>query len=890
MTDIFHQSAPRHFVGRSKEKKYIFDLIANARDGQGGTLVLRGDAGIGKTALLEHAGRSAPHMRVIRASGDECEQELPFSALHQFCRPILPHLADIPAPYRTVLHTAFGLVEGTSDLLRVGAATLELLSYSARDQALLCLIDDAQWIDSASLQVLTFLARRVNYETVAMLFATRPVRTQDRLESLPGLPVGALSDTDATELLATRRLVTFDDRVRQRILLEARGNPLALLEMSPPEEFALPGASTPNRITRGYQDRLADVPAGARLLMTVASADPTGDPGLLWSAARHLNIELAAATAAATATELIAFSTKIQFCHPLARSTVYLAASAEKRRLAHRVLAEFTDANTAPDRRAWHRAHASTGPNEDIAADLEASAQRAQARGGVAAMAAFLERAVALSLDPYRRTERTLAAVRAYIDAGDNDAAQKLLTGIEGIALDEHQAAQADVLRGRMAFLRHEDGTTFMLRAVQRLAHTGRERSGDFLLDAVEASVLVGRDGDVLNEMPTAMRSEPSPRTPDLLDGLAQLSTGGHRSAYPQLRRALDDGDTPMWIRWPALSAAVAGELWDPHAQVSIAQQLVRTGRELRLPLLLRLGLAQTACNAALCGDLKQAAAAIEEEEALADALGGSPVTYHRLHLAAMRGRRREAVRLLAPAAAAAVSSGGQHRATVHWAEAVLYNGLGDYPAALAAACHAAAHGDLYVTGLSLPELLEAAVRCGERDTAARVLSSLTDRTEASGTRSGLGIAAYARGLFTGKEDHYREAVEHLGASPLIPYRARAHLLYGEWLRRENRRREGRQQLRMAYDLLTESGAEAFARRARDELRATGEQSQRRVGALTSQELHVARLVAAGATSKEVAGALMLSTRTIDAHLRNIFRKLGVTSRRQLKNHAVIGD
>ncbi|MFJ2259628.1 AAA family ATPase [Streptomyces sp. NPDC087844] len=942
-------------VGRQAEMRRIDELTGAAREGSGGALVLRGEAGIGKSALLDDTRRAASGFRTVRASGAEYERELPFAALHQLCVPMLRHLAELPAEHREVLRNAFGLAASAPDVFRIGVAALELLSCAARDRPLLCLIDDAQWLDTASSKVLTFLARRITCEPVAMVFAVRLHRTEGgagepaepggpaevdgpggvdgpgaagaagaagatgaagaaggqggpgecgergELDELPGLLVGGLSDADARTLLAAKSHVTLDDQVRRRIMAEARGNPLALLELPRSGGFAPPDTSSvPTRIERGFQARLAGLPDGARLLLTVASADPTGDPGLLWPAARLLDLDPRTVGAAATATGLVEFSTRVSFCHPLARSAVYRAAEAERRRTAHRVLAEVTDPAVDPDRRAWHRAQAGAGPDEDVAAELERSAFRARSRGGVAAAAAFLERAAALSVDGAKRTERTLTAVRAKLDAGSTDTAVNLLATVENAPLDELQHARVDLLRGRIAFVRHNDGDgpMFMLRAARRLSEPDPRWSRDCFLDALEMGLVVGRATGVMDMVLAAARTAAppsrSPDSPDVLDALIRLGTDGHRAAYPLIRSALDGDDAPMWTRRPALAIVLAAELWDPHTHAAITEWLMKTGRESGSPLVLRLGLAQLTSWAVLSGDLGQAVAAIAEEEAIADAVGGPPVTYHRLQFAALRGRRQEALELFeAVTEEASVSGAGQLIANTHWAAAVLHNGLGEYPAALAAARQAVANGDLFLAGFSLPELVEAALACGERDAAVRALEALTERTDASGTSSGLGIAAYARGLVTGVEDHYREAVEHLEKSPMVPYRARAHLLYGQWLRREGRRRDCRSHLRTAHELLSGAGIEAFARRAADELRATGEKAPGRSGPafdrLTAQELYIARLVATGATSKEVASRLFLSPRTIDAHLRNIFRKLGITSRRQLRDHPGIG-
>ncbi|MGW0194411.1 ATP-binding protein [Nonomuraea sp. NPDC003201] len=880
-------------VGRHELQQRVDELTGAARTGQGGALVLEGEAGIGKSALLEYARNAASGFRVVRTSGSEFEQELPYSALHQLCVPMLKHLNELPDRHRDALRVAFGLAEGTPDPFRIGLAALGLVTAAAQERPLLCLIDDAQWVDTASARAMVFLARRVAADPAAMIFAVRPTYAAHGFGELPQLAVHGLSDEDAKVLLTTRSPFPLDDQVRDRLVAEAHGNPLALLELPRAGGFVPPdGSSVPTRIEYGFRARLAGLSAEARLLLIVASADPTGDPGLLWPAAGQLNLDVTPASAEADATGLVEFGARIRFCHPLARSAVYRAADAVERRSAHEALAAVTDPITAPDRRAWHRAQASPGPDDGVADELERCATRAQGRGGVAAAAAFLERSVALSLDPERRIVRTLHAAQASFDAGASGKAASLLAILETTPLDEFQHADVDLLQGRIAFTRHGDGSgpMLMVRAAQRLASLDPDRARDCFLDAVEMSLSVGRGGVVIDRVLTAARSTaPAPSSPDALDALIVLATDGYEAAVPLLRHALYDRGERFWTRRPALATMIAVELWDLDTLAAIAAWLVKAGRASGSPLLLRLGLAQKAVEAILIGDIGQAIATTAEEAAIADATGAPPLLHHRLHLAALRGRRDEALELCEAATAAPTTGWPGQVTNLHWTTAMLHNGLADYPAALAAARRATEHGDLFLTGAALPELIEAAVRCDDYLTASQALDSLTERTQAGGTITGRGVAAYSRGLVTGIEDHYREAVDLLAEGPLLPYLARAHLLYGEWLRREGRRRDCREHLRTAHELLSGAGAEAFARRAADELRATGEKvparSERTYGKLSMQEVAVARLVASGATSNEVAVQLYVSKRTVDAHLRNIFRKLGINSRRQLKDH-----
>jgi DNA-binding CsgD family transcriptional regulator len=862
------------------------DLIAAARTGRGGALVLRGEAGIGKSALLEHARRGATACQIVTATGSEFETELPYAALHQLCGPLLDRLPDLPDPQREAMEVALGLADGTPHPLRIGLATLTLLVSGPREQPLVCLLDDAQWLDPASLKALAFAARRIDAEPVAIVFAVRRPSPADELADLPALAVPGLTDADARELLAASSHGALDPQVRHRIVAEARGNPLALLELPRAGGFGTPDTSSvPSRIEHSYQDRLHGLSGDSRMLLTVASAEPTGSPLLLWPAAQRLGLDVTTAAAEITGTGLADFAARIRFCHPLARSAVYRAAPPDKRRAAHGALAEVTDPATDPDRRAWHRAYACAGPDDDVAADLERSAGTARARGGVQAVAAFLEQAAALTMDPGTRIERTLDAAQANLDAGRLEAAAGLLTVLDGLALDVRQQARADRTAGRLAFVRHDDrgGCAFLLRAARGLAAVSLGEARECLIDAAETSLAVGCASAALpGILAEAATIAPAGREPDVLDALLILSVDGHRKAAPLMRRILDRTGEPLWTRWPSLSIMIASELWDADTYASIANSLLAAGRESGAPLRLRLALAQTAHHAVLTGDLGAAVTAIAEEEAIADATGVPPLAYHRSHLAATRGRPSDAAELLRAGAGA-----GQLRASVSWASAVLHNGLARYPEALRAARHATSADDLFLTGMALPELIEAAVRCGETGEAVSALDLLAERTAGSRNPTALGICAYARGLVTGAEDDFQEAVRELTKSILVTYRARAHLAYGEWLRRAGRRRDARLELRTAHTLFSERGIEGFARRASDELRATGERARRRTGPsvdqLTTQELAIARHVASGATSPEVATRLFLSPRTVEAHLRNIYRKLGISSRRQLR-------
>ncbi|MFI5915801.1 AAA family ATPase [Dactylosporangium sp. NPDC051541] len=879
-------------VGRGAEQQRIDAVIAAARAGRGGALVLRGEPGVGKSALLGYARGAADGCAVMAVSGSQFETELPFAALHQLCTPLLGRLPDVPVPQREAMEVALGLAKGRPDPLGVGLAVLSLLASAAGDRPVVCLLDDAQWLDTASAAAMTFVARRIGVERIAVLFAVRPQAEASGLDELPALPVDGLTAEDSRALLSAYSYVPLDPQVRDRVVAEARGNPLALLEFPKGGGFGPPDAlPMGSRIERGYRERLAGLSAGARMLLTVASADPTGSAALLWPAAQRLGLQVPAVAAEAAATGLAEFGARVRFCHPLARSAVYGAADPRQRRAAHRALAEVTDAATDPVRRAWHRAQAAAGPDDAVAADLERAAMTARSRGGVQAVAALLEQAAALTLEPGARIERSLDAAHANLDAGRFDAAADLLAVVNCHPLDVAQRARTERALGGLALIHRDDrnGAAFMLQAARRLAPLDPVQARECLIEALELSLSAGCASATLpGLLEEAARTPRTDRETDALDALLALVDDGHRKAAPLMRCALERAGEPLWRRWPSLSIMLATELWDPEVHAVITASLLAVGRASGAPMPLRVGLAQAAQQAVLTGDLDAAVAAIVEEEAIADATGAPPLVYHRLQLAAMRGRKAD-VELLQPRAGAPAS--GQLRANFTWTAAVLHNGLGDYPAALDAARSATSSDDLFLTGMALPEHIEAAVRCGEEQEAAAALDRLAERVDGSRTPTGLGVGAYARALVTGDEDDFREAVRWLQDSTLIPYRARAHLLYGEWLRRQGRRRDARRELTTAHTMLSRHGIEAFARRAADELRATGQHARRRTAQgldqLTLQELHIARRAAAGATAPEIATQLFLSPRTVEAHLRNIYRKLGISSRRQLREFGI---
>jgi DNA-binding CsgD family transcriptional regulator len=898
---------------RRSERGQLDRLIEAVRAGQSQALVVRGDPGVGKTVLLDYLARgaSAAGCRVARAVGVQTEMELAFAGLHQLCAPMLDHLRQLPAPQRDALQTAFGLSAGPPpDRFLVGLAVLSLLSEVSGERPLICVIDDQQWLDHASAQALGFVARRVAADPLGLVFAAR--EPGGELAGLPELEVGGLPERDARALLESALPGPLDERVRDLIVAETQGNPLALLELprglSPTElagGFGLPGAAPlPGRIEESFRRQLAALPAQTRQLLLVAAAEPYGDLPLVWRAAGRLGIGIQAAAPAVDA-GLVEFGARVRFRHPLLRAASYRAASVADRQAVHATLAEVTDPAAEPDRRAWHRAKAAAGPDEEVAAELERSAGRAQARGGLAAAAAFLERAALLSIDPARRAGRTLAAAQASLQAGAFGTALELLAAAEAGPLDELQSARADLLRGEIVFASGlgSDAPPLLLKAAKRLEPLDTELARETYLGAWGAALFVGPlagAGDLL-EVSQAARALPAPADPPrpvdlLLDGLTLLVTDGPAAAAAALRQAasafassdaaLTEGLRWGWIAYGAASTLRDEESW--HAILLRQAQLARgVGALDHLPILL----GALAMAATWSGDFAGAASLIMDGDAAAEATGSRIAPYAAMLLASLRGVQAEAAPMI-EAIRAGTPAGGQGAAVTYaqWAAAILANGLGRYAEALAAAQQVMQDRHLYISTWVLPELIEAAARTGNADLAGDALGRLAETTRAGGTDSGLGIQARCRALLSEGQTAdglYREAIDRLGRTRLGPDLARARLLYGEWLRRENRRLDARAELRAAYDALDTIGMAAFAERARRELLATGETVRRRtaetVSELTVQEAHIARLVADGHTNPEIGAQLFLSARTVEWHLRKVFTKLGVSSRRELR-------
>jgi DNA-binding CsgD family transcriptional regulator len=898
-------------LGRGEESALLDALIADIRQSQSRSLVLRGEPGIGKTALLEHLVDAAPDLTVVRAVGVESEMELAYASLHQLCAPLLDRLGRLPAPQRQALEIVFGVSAGAAPgRFLVGLAVLSLFSEVADERPLLCVIDDAQWLDHASALTLAFVARRLLAERVGIVFGAR--EPGEELEGLPELELHGLSEGDAGALLGSAVRFMLDERVRDRIVAETRGNPLALLELPRGLTAAqlaggfglLEARALSGRIEATFVRRFEALPERTRRLLLAAAAEPVGDPLLLWRAAERLGIEPAAAEGA-EAQGLVAIGERVTFRHPLVRSAIYRSEALEERRAVHLALAEATDRQADPDRRAWHLAAAAAGPDEEVALELERSAGRAQARGGLAAAAAFLQRAVELTRDTGPRVDRALAAAQASLGAGLFDMARGLLATAEVGPLDELQRSRLDLLHAEVAYSesRGSDAPALLLRAAKTLEPLDPQLARETYLDAWSSALFAGRLAssaglhEVSREAQAARRPTGRPRPSDLLlQGFSLAVTDDRTTAAPLLEHAAarftsEDVTIEEVLRWGWLATAAAVMVWDHATCLEVATGGVELAREAGALTVLAVSVNVMAQAVVLGGEFGRAALLVAEADSVTEATGAQVAPYGALVFAGFQGREASASPLI-DATIDQYTAGGQGTAVQYarWARSVLLNGLGRYEDALAAAQAASDDTpELFVSVWAAIELVESATRCDMPDLARTALERVAAATAVASTDWASGIEARCRALVTdgaAADDLYREAIARLSRTALRPELARAHLLYGEWLRRAGRRKDARGQLRTAHRMLTDIGMEAFAERARRELVATGERVRKRTvetrDELTAQERQIARLARDGLSNPEIGARLFLSPRTVEWHLRKVFAKLGISSRREL--------
>jgi DNA-binding CsgD family transcriptional regulator len=897
-------------AGRQVECAAVDQLLAQTHEGRSSNLVLRGEAGIGKSALLEYAAKKADGCRVLHAVGAEWEMELPFAGLHQLCVQLLDHRERLPAPQRDALETALGLSSGAQpDRFLVGLAVLSLLSVAAEERPVVCLVDDVQWMDRSSAQVLAFVARRLAAESVLLLFAERDPGAVEELGGLPELRLNGLPVADSRALLAWVVGAPVDESVRDRILAETRGNPLALLELphdlspgGPSGGFGLPSdGPVPARIEASFGRRVQDLPQATQRLLLVAAADPTGEPALLIRASKQIGLQIHELSPAEE-DGLVELGSQVVFRHPLLRSAIYRAASHEERQVAHAALAAATDGETDPDRRAWHRAHAIAWPDEEVALELEESATRARARGGLPAAAAFLERSAALTPDPARQAHRALEAAGIKHLSGASQEALKLLARADGGALDPLDRARLKLLQGEIVDRkRAPDALPLFLDAAKQLETLDVSLSRDAYLAALRAATVAGRLGPGMTGVARAALDAPhepnGPRAVDrLVDGLAIRFTDGYAASVPVLKRAFsalqEEGDREdVSVRWPWFARRVAAELLAEDTWIYLATRGVQLVRENGAVGMLPIALIHLAHVRCVEGDLDGASTLLDEADEIATATGDEPFLIGRLWLAGYRGKEEEALSLFEAADRTASPRSGQGIVLTfaEHARAVLYNGLGRYDDALVAAQSAANRDELMVPVWSLPELVEAAVRCGQTEMGTEALERLCERTRAAGSELALGLEAASKALLSSGEladQLYLEAIDRFGNTPMKLPLARAHLLYGEWLRRDRRRIDARDHLRHAHEMFSTMGAEAFAARAGRELLATGETARRRTDdardELTAQETQIAQLARGGLSNAEIGARLFISPRTVEYHLRKVYSKLGIKNRDHL--------
>ncbi len=912
---VYSPARDGDLLGRRREREVLDRLVADVTRGTSRVLVVRGEAGVGKSALLTHLTGRLAGWRVVSIAGVESEMELAYSGLHQLCNPLLGHLDALPGPQAGAIATVFGLAPGpTPDRFLVGLATLSLLAEGAEAAPLACVVDDAQWLDRESAQILAFVARRLLAERVALVCAARAGSGDDVLAGMPVLQLGGLSEAEARTLLLRHLHAPLDAAVASRIIAECQGNPLALIELPRTWNaadlaggFALPRhRPIAGRIEQSYLQRLEQLPDETRLLALAAAAEPLGDPVLLRRAAETLGVDLAAAEPAMDA-GLLRLGGRVAFAHPLVRSVTYRTADADSRRRVHRALARATDAARDPDRHAWHRACAAPSADEEVAAELERSADRAQNRGGFAAAAAFLTRATDLTPAPDRRARRALDAAFATLRAGAFDRARGLLAVAKQAPADELHLARTDLLEAQLAFVsrRGRAAAARLLSAARRLEPLQPELARETYLDAFSAAQFAGRLNttvavpELAHAAREATRRTQGPLTSGDLLLLAFASlTEDYAAAVPAGRAALAGlraDAVPSRSRFRLLwqGSVLALELWDDDSANVLSKrhlQLVRTSGALsELPL----ALSSWIPVLVFCGELAAAAALVEEARSLQEAAGITEAAYGALTYGAWRGQERVSRELIATKMREARSRGeGIGIAVCEYARAVLCNGLGRFDEAFAAAAGAAADPyELVVHNWGLPELVEAAVRTGRDDAAAEAADRLSRKATAAGTPWSLGLLARARAL-TGPsgstESAFADAIGHLREAKVRAELARTHLLYGEWLRQAGRRLDARRELATAYDMFAGMGLDAFAARTRRELVAAGavvrEPAHEARDDLTPQEANIARLARSGLSNPEIGAQLLLSARTVEWHLRKVFVKLGISSRRELRD------
>ena len=904
-------------IGRDAEQQTLTEMLDSIRGGTSRALVLRGEPGVGKSSLLGYATEHAEDMQVVRMVVVESENHLGFAAAHRLLMPFLPELDRLPEPQRRALSVAFGLVPGPpADPFLVGLAALTLLSDAAEARPVLCVVDDAHWLDEESSDLLGFVARRLLAERVGLLFAVRDnADLASHPQALPQLSIFGLPDQAAFELLETSVAQPIDPAVAAHLVAETGGNPLAVVEaareLTPDQLSGAVPLPEPlpvgHRLEESFLRRVRELPQDSQALLLLAAAGSPGKGDLLWRAAAEIGIPDSAATAPEAA-GLMTLWPEVRFAHPLVRSAVYHAATAAQRRGAHRALAMASELDSVS--RAWHLAAAAARRDEKIAAEVESAADQTRSRGGYAATALLLERAAQLTPDPEHRAERELAAAQVHVLAGTVDRANALLGHAVPGLRKPRSSAEATRLQGTIEATcgRVADATAALVDAAQRLRPLDPAAAADALLSALESSAFAGwaQSAPLLGEIAHIARELPPTGGPAdsapmlLLQGYTARVTAGYAAGAPLMRGAITAfvrgaGDPDVALRRLELSAISAADLLDETALERLTKIWIDAARQSGALARLAGGLAfRSAFVDAPSGRLSAARTANAEASDLGQVTHNPaivpPTGAHRVITLALSGNEPMARETAAAVAREAPSRGAAGEAAVAgYALGVLEISLGNYASAVACLEPAYLDGTPLIGTQALPDLVEASVRAGQRELAEGALMRLAERASASATPLALGLLARSQALVAGSGDaqeRYEEALQLLGGTRSLPQLARTHLLYGEWLRRQRLRREARDQLRTALEIFEATGLDAFAERSRVELRTTGERVRKQVigepEELTPREAQIATLVSEGEGNRQIAAQLFVSPSTVEYHLRKVFRKLGVTSRTQL--------
>jgi DNA-binding CsgD family transcriptional regulator len=909
-------------VGRSNEQAAIDRLLTAAREGHSGALVLRGEAGIGKSALLEHARERAGGFTVLRGVGIESESELVYAALHQILRPVLNRIDQLPDPQAASLRAAFALSDETvDDRFRVSLGALTILAEAAEERPVLCLVDDAQWLDQGSAAALVFAARRLKAESLVMLFAARDDETRPFVApDLPELRLSSLSSLDSRLLLSDRLGPTVPAGVVEWLAESANGNALALVELpatltdrqlagQDPVSGTLPPATSVEHI---YLEKVNALSEPVRRLLVLAAAEETGARATVERAAAELGLDIGELTAAEVAGLLRVDAEQIVFRHPLVRSAIYRGAGFIDRERAHRTLAVVSAAEGSADRAAWHRAAATVGTDDEVARELEETADRARLRSGHAAAAAALDRAAELSGDTDSKARRLVTGAAAAWKGGRPEHATALLDRAGPIVLDPRLRAELDHVRGAMGWRCGE------LLASCEILMTGAASvppvdSRHALRMLVDAGLVAIDAGDYARVAEAGQRAAALPRSEDeedaflrdLLVGVGSLTEGKTAHEIPLVVEAIaraTDFDDPSLLIWAAVGASAVGE---EEIEATILRRAVAVARasaavDTLTTMLVTFTVSGWIANRFAVGAEAAEGLRLAKEAGLPNAA--------RLHLAslawlaAVKGRDDECRAYAADVNESARANGhGLANSIAEWAVALLDLSIGrpDATATRLASLSTAPAGvgHPYMALNSAPDLVEACVRTNREETAQTAFAMLEGFARRGAPNWALGLAARCRALLATDsevERNFEEALR-LHADANRPFdRARTQLLYGEFLRRERRRTDAREHLRAAVEAFEDLGAAHWEERARAELRASGETSRKRdastLADLTPQELQIARLVAEGSSNKEVAAQLFLSPRTVEYHLRKIFMKLGISSRSELIRHGVGGE